>query len=64
MNKRKIIITLIECVLGLLHIVGLGCHSSDEMFILSTSYFSDLALPFGFYFLLKLSEDKISLLGK
>lgn len=41
-----------------MHVVGIGRHSSGRMFTLSASYFSDLVLPFGFYFLLALSEEK------
>jgi len=41
-----------------MHVVGIGRNSSERIFILSASYFSDLALPFGFYFLLALSEEK------
>lgn len=62
--KRKFIIIGIEFVLALLHIFGIGRNSSERMFILSASYFSDIALPFGFYFLLKLSEEKSKILQK
>jgi hypothetical protein len=62
--KKKLIIFGIEFILALLHIIGIGRNSSERIFILSASYFSDLALPFGFYFLLKLSEEKITILQK
>ena len=64
LNKRKLIIILIEGVLGLLHFIGIGRHSNNALYILSASYFSDLSIPFGFYFLLKLIEDRISLIKK
>jgi len=47
-----------------MHVVGIGRNSNEPMFILSASYFSDLALPFGFYFLLMISENKVAILQK
>lgn len=47
-----------------MHVVGIGRNSNESMFILSASYFSDLALPFGFYFLLMVSEDKVAFMQK
>ncbi len=47
-----------------MHVVGIGRYSSERMFTLSASYFSDLALPFGFYFLLTLMEEKTAFLQK
>ncbi len=63
-RKKKYLIVGIEVILGLMHVVGIGRNSSECMFILSASYFSDLALPFGFYFLLALSEEKTAFLQK
>ena len=63
-NKKKLTDILIEGVLGLLYIIGIGRYSSYAMLILSASYFFNIALPFGFYFLLKLNEGKIHLLKK
>ena len=63
-TKRKVVVISIELILGLLHIIGIGRNSSEEMFILSASYFSDLALPFGFYFLLKFFEERSSIFRK
>jgi len=63
-QKKKNIIIGIEILLGLMHVVGIGRNSNESMFILSASYFSDLALPFGFYFLLMVSEDKVAFLQK
>jgi cell shape-determining protein MreD len=63
-QKKKFLIIGIEIVLGLMHVVGIGRYSSERMFTLSASYFSDLALPFGFYFLLALNEEKTAFLQK
>jgi len=58
--KQKVIVILIQSVIAYLHIVGIGRNSTEMIFNLSASYFSDLALPFGFYFLLKMLEPQIA----
>ena len=63
-NQKKHLIIGIEILLALMHVVGIGRHSSGSMFSLSASYFSDLALPFGFYFLLAEMEEKTEFLRK
>jgi len=59
-QKKKYLIVGIEILLGLMHVLGIGRNSNESMFTLSASYFSDLALPFGFYFLLVVNEDKVA----
>lgn len=61
-QKKKCLIIGIEILLALMHVVGIGRNSNESMFIISASYFSDLALPFGFYFLLMISENKVAIL--
>lgn len=63
-QKKKYLVIGIELILALMHVIGVGRHFSGLMFTLSASYFSDLALPFGFYFLLKLSAQKTEFLRK
>ncbi len=63
-QKKKYLIIGIEVFLGLMHVVGIGRNSSERIFTLSASYFSDLTLPFGFYFLLALNEEKTEFLQK
>ena len=63
-QKKKYLVIGIELILALMHVIGIGRHFSGRMFTLSASYFSDLALPFGFYFLLTLSEEKTEFLRK
>ena len=63
-KKKTFLIVGIELLLGFLHIIGIGRNSSKTLYMLSASYFSDLALPFGFYFLLSLNEDKLLFLKK
>lgn len=62
--KKELVVVGIEVVLGLLHVIGIGRHSSERMFTLSASYFSDLALPFGFYFLLAINEERFAFLRR
>ena len=62
--KKKIVIIVVEVTLAFMHVIGIGRNSSEELFMLSASYFSDLALPFGFYFLLSLIEDRKQILKK
>ncbi|MDO9546642.1 MAG: hypothetical protein Q7J07_07830 [Pelolinea sp.] len=64
MYKKRILIIGIELILALLHIIGVGRHSNQVLYTLSASYFSDLALPFGFYFLFVLNEEKVIILQK
>jgi len=52
----------IELLIAGLHIVGPGRQAGGQWFVLSASYFSDLTLPFGFYFLLCISEDQFRFL--
>jgi hypothetical protein len=59
MAKKKLIIIGIQIGLAFLHVIGIGRNSTNTLFILSASYFSDLVLPFGFYFLLILLGDSL-----
>lgn len=46
------------------HVVGIGRHLQPEWAALYSSYFSDLVLPFGFYFLLFLPDTRWPLLAR
>ena len=63
-KTKKYLIIGIEIFLALMHVVGIGRNSNERMFSSSPSYFFDQALPFGFYFLLVLSEYKVAFLQK
>jgi len=63
-KEKKILIVGIELAIAMLHVVGIGRSASEKMFIFFTSYFSDLILPFGFYFLLILGSEKIAILRR
>ena len=44
------------------HVVGIGRHAQGELFRLYYSFFSDVVIPFAYYFLLCQSEDNLPLL--
>jgi len=53
MNKKKIFIVLLQLTLAVILVVCKG-WTSGTLRILYQSYFADILLPFGFYFLLSL----------
>lgn len=60
--KRKLIVIVVMLTIALAHVIGFGRFLSGQLRVLYVSYFSDLVLPFGFYLLLTLVEDKHRLL--
>ncbi len=60
--KRLAIIFGIVFLIAAIHIFRIGSYLQGESFILYYSYFSDFIIPFGFYFLLCLSEIQIPVL--
>jgi hypothetical protein len=62
-GKRKAVSSGIIAVIALIHIFRLGSHLPHSWQTYYYSYFSDIAVPFGIYFLLCLSDDQIRLLG-
>ena len=61
---KKMLIVGIELLIAVLHVIGVGRTSSEKVYVFFTSYFSDLVLPFGFYFLLILGSEKFEFLRK
>ncbi len=59
---KTILIVSIQLILAAMQVFRVGTCLGGIWYTLYYSYFSDLALPFGFYFLLCLSEPDISLL--
>jgi len=59
--KKKVVVVGIELFIALLFVIGADWagESAHQFF---HNYFADIALPFGFYFLLTLIEDKYSFL--
>ena len=62
MGKKIITIVGIQLILATLHIIGPGRHMSGIYQQYYYAYFSDFALPCGFYFLMCLSEPGIPFL--
>ncbi|KPL76948.1 hypothetical protein ADN00_10185 [Ornatilinea apprima] len=62
LTPKNLVCLGIELLIAGLHILGPGRRAGGEWFVLSASYFSDLTLPFGFYFLLCISEDQFRFL--
>lgn len=58
------IIILIEGIIAMIHIFRLGQIFEGYAYNLYYSYFSDLILPFGIYFLLSTNETTIPVLRK
>ena len=56
------IVILIEVAIALIHVFRLGQIFQGRAYSLYYSYFSDLILPFGMYFLLSLNEMSIPVL--
>jgi hypothetical protein len=55
---RRAIVLSIMLAIAALHVAGIGRHLQPHWGALYASYFSDLALPFGVYFLLLLPEPE------
>jgi len=53
----------ILAVIALIHLFRVGTYFRGSLFTLYYSYFSDIILPFGMYFLLCLKDDRVALLG-
>ena len=56
---KILVIVAIQIIVASMHIFRLGQIFDGEIYILYYSYFSDLVLPFAWYFLLTLSEPQI-----
>ena len=57
--RKKIIVIGIQLFLALIFVIGADWASAD-IHRLFHSYYADIALPFGFYFLLIMIEDSFS----
>jgi hypothetical protein len=61
-SRRRTVILSLMLLIALTHIIDIGRHLQGASFNLFKSYFSDLVMPFGFYFLLSLDEQWIPVL--
>ncbi len=62
LRGRQVIVVGIMALIAALHILGSGRYSRGELYRLYYSYFSDIALPFGCYFLLCMAETSLPVL--
>ncbi len=59
---KILIIILIQIIIALVHIFRLGQIFNGQYYNFYYSYFSDLILPFGWYFLLSINDARIPVL--
>ncbi len=63
-SRRPAVILSMMLLIALAHIFGIGRHFQGTLFNLLQSYFSDIVMPFGFYFLLCADEQWIPFLKR
>ncbi len=63
-KRRRAVIVSIMLLIALAHIIDIGGHLQGTAFNLFKSYFSDIVLPFGFYFLLIMDEQWVPVLKR
>ena len=63
MQQKKIVVVITQLIIACLFVIGAD-WASDTIRRLFHSYFADIALPFSFYLLLVLLEDRYKLLQK
>jgi len=56
---KILVLVVIQIIVASVHILRLGQILNGQMYILYYSYFSDLVLPFAWYFLLSFGEPQI-----
>ena len=62
--KRRGLVFGIILIIALIHIFKIGHYLPSELSRIYYSYFSDILLPFGFYFLLCITQYQIPLLKR
>lgn len=62
--KRRAVIIGIMILIAAAHIIRPGSYLQGELYNYYYSYFSDVVMPFGFYFLLFLEEQQVPLLRR
>lgn len=55
-------VIFIQVIIALIHVFRLGQIFNGQLYILYYSYFSDILLPFGGYFLLAINDERIPVL--
>ena len=59
---RKTVIILLMLLIAAAHIINIESYLKGELYHFYFGYFSDLVIPFGFYFLLVLLEEQLPFL--
>ena len=62
--KRRMVVISLMLLIALAHILNIESYLQGNRLSLYYSYFSDLVLPFGFYFLLSMPADQFPLLKR
>ncbi len=62
-KRRTVVVVSIMVLIALVHLFRVGTYLRGSLFTLYYSYFSDIVVPFGMYFLLCLSEVHVRSLG-
>ncbi len=57
-SGRRTVVVSIMLLIAAVHIIGIGRYLQGELSALYSSYFSDIVIPFGYYFLLCLTESQ------
>lgn len=63
-SRRLAVVLGIVVLIAIVHIFRIGSYLQGELYNFYYSYFSDFILPFGFYFLLCMSELQMPILGR
>ena len=63
MQQKKLVVVITQLIIACLFVIGAD-WASDNIRRFFHSYFADIAIPFGFYFLLVLLEDRYKLLQR
>ena len=55
-TARRGVIICIQLLIAAAHVIGIGRYLEGDLAVLHRSYFSDIVIPFGYYFLLCLNR--------
>jgi hypothetical protein len=58
--RRRAVVVSIMSIIALIHAFRVGTYLDGRLFTLYYGYFSDIAVPFGIYFLLCLNDSKVA----
>ena len=64
LKLKTAVVVGLELIIAVIHIIGIRNYLSGQLYEYYTGYFSDIALPFGFYFLLCINDTRFPSLKK